>query len=149
MSGATVRWADVVQPYDGNSDFEEWICKLEVVAKLQGIDNVGNCLPVFLTKGEFAVYQGLNSDVQKDYKALRKSLLTAFSISATRAYGQFVQRQMRPDEKVDVYLADLTRLFGIITTAHNEDFLKCAFVNSLPASVKSQLITSSNFSDMH
>ncbi|KAI0981174.1 hypothetical protein GJ496_011195 [Pomphorhynchus laevis] len=40
------------------------------------------------------------------------------------------------------------RLFGIITTVHNEDFLKCAFVNGLPASVKSQLITSSNFSDM-
>ncbi|KAI0978082.1 hypothetical protein GJ496_011972 [Pomphorhynchus laevis] len=55
---------------------------------------------------------------------------------------------MRSDEKVDLYLADLTRLFGIITTVHNEDFLKYTFVNGLPASVKSQLITSSNFSDM-
>ncbi|KAI0983140.1 hypothetical protein GJ496_005970 [Pomphorhynchus laevis] len=67
---------------------------------------------------------------------------------APRAYDQFVQRQLRLDENVDVYLADLKRLFGIITTVHNEDFLKCAFVNDLPASVKSQLITSSNFSDM-
>ncbi|KAI0985745.1 hypothetical protein GJ496_011070 [Pomphorhynchus laevis] len=98
--------------------------------KAQGIDDVGNCLPLFLQK------------------ALRTALLTAFSISATRAYDQFVQRQMRSDQKVDVYLADLTRLFGIITTVHNEDFLKCVFVNGLPASVKSQLIISSNFSDM-
>ncbi|KAI0990392.1 hypothetical protein GJ496_003433 [Pomphorhynchus laevis] len=141
MSSVTVRWADVLQPYDRNGDFGEWICKVEVVAKLQGIDDVGNCLPLFLTKAAFAVYQGLNSDVQKGYKEHRKALRTAFSISAARAYDQFVQRQMRPDKKVDIYLADLTRLFGIITTVHNEDFLKCAFVNGLPASVKSQLIS--------
>ncbi|KAI0985923.1 hypothetical protein GJ496_009250 [Pomphorhynchus laevis] len=73
---------------------------------------------------------------------------TSLILCAARAYDQFVQRQMRPVEKVDAYLADLTRIFGIITTVHNEDFLKCAFVKGLPASVKSQLIASSNFSDM-
>jgi hypothetical protein len=61
-----VKLADLVQCYSGDSDFAEWIKKVELVAKLQGVTDISKFLPLFLTGGTFAVYENLPANVQGD-----------------------------------------------------------------------------------
>ena len=137
MSG--VKLSDLVTQFDGTGDFAEWVQKLELVAKLQKVDDVASLLPLFLSGGAFAVYQGLDGSVKGDYGALKERLLVAFSADPCAAYGALQQRRLQPGESVDVFLADITRLARLVDEGISEKFLKCAFLAGLPVSVRSQI----------
>ena len=55
---------------DGN--IAEWLKKLELVARLQKVDDVCSFLPLFLAGGAFKVYEGLSSETKNDYGKLKK-----------------------------------------------------------------------------
>ena len=79
---------------------------LELVAKLQKVDDLHMVLPLFLSGGAFAVYQGLSEDVKEDYADVRNALTATFSASPLTAYEEFVNRRLKENESVDVYLAE-------------------------------------------
>ena len=87
MANVSLRCSDLIRQYDGTGDFLEWLHKLEIVAKLQGINDLHNFVPLFLSGGAFAVYQGLGADTKSDYGEL-KSALVQFS-----AFVEFTSRK--------------------------------------------------------
>ena len=135
----SIKFADVLSSYDGEGDFGEWIKKVELVAQLQNVKNLASFFPLFLSGGAFAVYQGLEESVKKDYNAAKAKLLAAFSVDCFCAYDEMSNRRLRPGESVDVYLADLKRLAALIDEFLSDDFMKCAFVSGLPENIKLQL----------
>lgn len=134
-----LRLSDMVSPFDGSSDFGEWIEKVELVASLQGVTAQEKFFPLFLTGGAFAVYKGLDAAVKSDYNKAKGALLTAFSSDCYAAYDEFINRRLRLHESVDVYLADLRRLATLVDSNLSDKVLKCAFVSGLPEELRSKL----------
>ena len=134
-----VKFSDLIKSYDGTGDFLEWVQKLELVAEFQKITELQNFLPLFLNGGAFAVYQGIPTGDKKDYKLVKRFLSSAFSLGPFKAFETFVTRRLREGESVDVYLAELKKLAGLVSDNIDEAWLKCAFVCGLPDEVKSQM----------
>ena len=146
--GIVIKFADLVSQYDGSGEFSEWIQKLELVAKLQKVDELHVVLPLFLSGGAFAVYQGLSDEIEEDYKEVKNALTTAFSTSPLTAYEEFINRRLKENESVDVYLAELTRLSKLISSHVSEEWIRCAFILGLPDEARKQLQTACSISTM-
>jgi hypothetical protein len=140
MSAVSIKYSDLIRQYDGSGDFLEWVKKLELVARLQKVENLEQFIPLFLSGGAFAVYQSLSEETQMDYEAMKKELTSAFSLNQFKAYEEFMNRRLGVGEPVDVYLADLSRLGTLVSSDVNEEWLKCAFVCGLPDDMKKQLL---------
>ena len=140
MSEISIKSADVIQQFCGESDFGEWIRKVELVAKLQKVTELEIFVPLFLSGGAFAVYENLDELVKKDYKKLRGALLKAFSSDQLRAYEEFATRCLRPEETVYVYVADLRRLAMLVDGSASEEWIKCKLISGLPGNLKTQLV---------
>ena len=68
---ASVKLSDIICRYEDQSisgDFAEWIEKLELVAKLQKIEDLKPFLPLFLNGAAFAVYKQLPDSVKLTMK---------------------------------------------------------------------------------
>ena len=139
MSSVTIKCSDLITQFNGNGDFVEWVQKLELVATLQKITELKTFLPLFLSGGAFAVYQGLDKAVKDDYDLVKHALTSAFSMNQLKAYEVFMNRRLAMAESVDVYVADLKRIASLVSGTKDEDWIKCAFVCGLPDEVKSQL----------
>lgn len=139
MTTINVKISDLVQQYDGSGDFAEWIRKLELVSRLQKFDKLENYLPLFLSGGAFAVYEALDEAVKNDYSRLKAALTSAFSVNCFLAYEQLMHRRLDAAEPVDVYLADIRRLAGLVCPKPDDALIKCAFVCGLPEAAKCQL----------
>ena len=138
----SVKLSDLIKSYEDNNtsgEFTTWISKLELVAKLQKVDDLKSFVPLFLNGPAFSLYEQLSEDVKGDYNKLKKELVTAFSINCYSAYAQLRERVLQEGETVDVYLADLRRLVDSIGQTASEPLLKCAFVAGLPTEVANQL----------
>ena len=84
-----MKCSDLIRQFDGSGNFLEWIEKLELVAKLQQINDLRQFLPLFLSGGAFAVYQSLSQADKDDYLAMKHSLTSAFSVGQLKAYEMF------------------------------------------------------------
>ena len=131
-----------------SGEFSTWISKLELVAKLQNIDDKTAFVPLFLNGPAFALYEQLNDTVKKDYTKLKKELMTAFSMNCYSAYGLLRERVLEDGETVDVYLSDLKRLVSAIGQKQPGPLLKCAFMSGLPLEVANQLKATAAVEDM-
>lgn len=136
-----VKLSDLIKQYEGSGsgDFTEWSDKLELVAKLQKINDLHDFVPLFLSGAAFAVYQQLSEDVKKDYGLLKAELVQAFGVNCFTAYESLQSRKYVDGETVDVYMADLRRLVTLVGQPNPESMLKCAFVSGLPVEVAIQL----------
>ena len=139
MSSLNVKISDLVAQFDGTSDFSEWVRKLELVARLQKLDKLENYLPLFLTGGAFAVYEALNDADKDDFGKMKAALTKAFSLNCFAAYERLTRRCLDHAEPVDVYLADVRRLAGLVCAKPDDSLVKCAFVCGLPDHIKTQL----------
>ena len=144
----SVKCSDLVRQFDGAGDFMEWIQKLELVAKLQNIKDLTSFLPLFLSGSAFAVYQSLPQTDKDDYTIVRKTLTNAFSMCQFKAYEVFMGRRLGAGESVDVYLAELNRIAALISSAVDEEWIKCAFICGLPGDMKSQIQAACSLSTM-
>jgi len=138
MAQVSVRLSDALVQFDGTGDFAEWIRKLERVARLQKITELADLLPLFLTGGAFAVYEGISEADKEDYTKVKSALLSAFSPNRFDAYNQAIARRLADDESVDVYHAALTNLATVVGS-DGKDWFRCLFVAGLPESVRQQL----------
>lgn len=127
----------LIPEYDGSSakSVVEWLEKLELVCKLQGVSDVASVIPLRLTGGAFAVYLQLAESDRKSTEKVKKALLGAFAADPYVAYNQFVNRRLRTGESPDVYLADLRRL-ATLFGGMADKALACAFVAGLPEEVR-------------
>jgi len=126
----------------------DWIDRLELVCDLKGVKNVETVIPLRLGEGALAVYQQLTAAEKTDPAKVKKALRKAFGKDPYLAYDEFVSRRLRPDEPVDVYLAELKKLssfFGGVP----EETLRCAFVAGLPDSVRQTLRAGSRIETMN
>ena len=129
----------LVPEFDGASqDVAEWIDKLELVCRLKGVENQENVIPLRLTGGAFSVYQQLDDDCKKDAKKIKEALITAFAADKFSAFEQLVNRRLRSNESVDVYLAELRRL-SRLAGGMNDTVLACAFVAGMPDDMRHSL----------
>lgn len=139
---SAIKFSDIIRQYDGEEDFAQWVKKLELVAKLQKVTDLASFVPLFLSGGAFAVYQGLDDANKTDYKKVKAALTSAFSPNKFKAFDAFVTRRLGAGESVDVFLADLTRLARLVDEMAGDEWIKCAFIRGLPGAVSQQLIAS-------
>ena len=69
-----IKLGDVINRNDGVGDFGEWIAKFELVARLQGVENLESVMPLFLSGGAFVVYDGLADGTKREYSELKRAL---------------------------------------------------------------------------
>ena len=139
----SLKLSELIKQYSGEDDVMEWINKLELVARLQNIENLCTFLPLFLTGGAFNVYQSLSEEDKQDYGRLKKVFVNAFSVDQYTAYEKLKNRKLRMNESVDVYLAELRYLTSLVCRktplSDCEELIKVAFVSGLPDATKNQL----------
>jgi hypothetical protein len=144
----SLKLSDLVTQFDGSGDFCEWLQKFELVARIQKISDLEDYIPLFLSGGAFAVYQGLSDADKGSYASVKRSLTAAFTVGPFKAYEELMIRRLLVGESVDVFLADITRLATLVAGAPDENWLKCAFVHGLPDVIKAQLQASCSLSSM-
>lgn len=138
----SVKLTDIITKYVDSAtsgDFADWIEKLELVAKLQGITDLKTFLPLFLNGAAFAVYKQLPEHETSDYARLKAALLQAFGVNCYAAYEMLQRRVLQEGETVDVYLAEIRKLVTLIGIGNVEPLLKCAFMAGLPSDIAVQL----------
>jgi len=138
MAQVNVRLADALAQFDGTGNLTEWLQKLERVAKLQKITKLADLLPLFLTGGAYAVYEGIPESDKEDYDKVKSALLNAFSPNRFDAFDELVARRLGEGESVDVYHAALTNLGALVAN----EWIRCAFVSGLPEGAQLQLRSS-------
>ena len=63
------------------------------------------------------MYQQLSAEEKQSYERIKAALYKAFAIDPATALEQFEARALHPGETVDVYLAELTKLTGVVRRA--------------------------------
>jgi len=134
---ASVRISDIVRPFSGVGDVVNWISKLEMVARLRGISDLANFLPLFLEGPAFDVYSEMEESAKKDIEKIKKTLIDAFGTNAFQAFELLAKRSWS-GEPVDVYLSDLRRL-AKLAGVESEALLRRAFIVGLPSVVSREL----------
>lgn len=138
---ATVKFSDVVKKFDGTGDVSKWLEKIELVAKLQKIDDVASMIPLFLDGSAFDVYQQLCDTDKQSVESVKTALVKSFGFTASQAWAMFKVRRLQVSEAPDAYLADLRRLASVIGydgEAANA-LVACQFVDGLPEPCRSQV----------
>ena len=147
MSGTpNLRLTDLLRPFDGQSDVLEWFNKLELVARVRGLENLENVIPLFLEGSAYSLYAELSESDKRSAESIKRKLVDAYGLNPYVAYEQFVRRVWR-EEPVDVYLTDLRRLARLADVATDE-VIKKAFVVGLPTQVSRELRASSRVSEL-
>jgi hypothetical protein len=144
-----LKSTDLIKQFNGVDDFSAWLRKFELVARLQKVSELELFMPLFLNDGALAVYESLSENVKSDYGKLKQSLTKAFSVNKFTAFDMLCERKLNVGESVDVYIADLRRLTGLVSQAtDNEDWLQCLFIRGLPDVVRRQLMAACKLEDM-
>jgi len=139
-----VKLSDIVKSYEEPSisgDFAMWCERLELVVKLQAIEQLETVMPLFLAGPAFNVYQQLDESVKKDYSTLKEALQQAFGMNAFMAYEKLQRQVYVNGESVDAYLSDIKRLVVLMGQKSNDPLRKCAFVVGLPQDIAVRLKT--------
>ena len=138
-SKVQLRLGDWVSVYEGSAsgDFAEWVTKFEVVCRLQKYKDLESIIPLVLKGPAFAVYMQLSAVDKNDYESIKGALTKAFCIGSVQAYELFRQRSLQPGEAIDVFVADLRRLYGLLNAGPCPDaVLKCAVIPGLTDGTK-------------
>ena len=74
---ASVKFSDVVSKFGGKKgeDASEWLKKVELVASLQGINELHKFIPLFLVDAAFSVYDELPEADKNSVESIKECLL--------------------------------------------------------------------------
>lgn len=147
MPSDHVKLTDLVRPFDGHGDIVKWLDKLQLVARMKGIEELASTIPLFLEGSAYDMYTEMSAADQKSEEAIKKKLIKAYGVNRYLAYEMFSRRVWKPEEPVDVYVTDLRKLARLSGIA-GEEVIRCAFVVGLPSSVSRELRASSSVDDM-
>ena len=145
---ASIKFSEIVKPFsyvEASGDFEKWLAKVRVVAKLQKVNDLAGFIQLFLTGQAFDVYCQLSCVKQEDQVELIKALGEAFSQNQFSAYETLQGRKLQKGESVDAFVADLKRLLTLSGSGDPpEQLIKSALVIGLPQAVRAQLLAMSD-----
>ena len=88
----------------------EWLEHVEMVCELCAMDRVEHVLPLQLQGCALAVYRQLSQEQRTDPEEIKRALMTAYAMDDFNAFDKFTAWQLRQNETVDEFLADLHRL---------------------------------------
>ena len=112
----SMKLDNFLRVFRGNGDdWEQFFEKFLVLASIQGWDTETKrmkSLPLFLDGDAFLVYSRLSATDRKVQGTVVSKMHESFCITKAQAYKCFTQRQLKVDEAVDAYIADLQRLAG-------------------------------------
>jgi len=117
------KYEAFVKPFRGrDDDLTVFWSKYDVFAKIQKFSKEAALqnLPLFLDGEAYLVWDQLPEHEKKDLNKVKAALDAAFTISKSQAYRLFSSRQLRSDESVDAYAADLRRLL-MLSGQHVDD----------------------------
>ena len=141
-----LRLTDLLRPFNGQGDVLEWFNKLELIARIKGLTNLENVIPLFLEGSAYSLYAELSEADKLSVDAIKGKLINAYGLNPYVAYEQFMRRIWR-DEPVDVYVTDLRRL-ARLADVESEKLIQKAFVVGLPAVVSRELRASAGISKL-
>ena len=150
---SNVRFADVVRKFSGDQDVNIWLEQFELIAKLQGEENLAVLIPLFLEGAAYDVYMQLPTEQREDSDELTAALRMAFGMSPAMAFARLKSRVLISGESPDAFMADLRRLARIVARGGDEDtidqFVVCQFVDGMPEPTRSQLRALKTGADWH
>ena len=114
----------------------EWVKNVQLVCDLCNMKNVESALPLWMLGGALAIYRQLSAEQKSDAEQIKLALITTYATDAFNAYDQFITRQLRPDETVNDFFAELWRLDQLVGGQLPEFWLIYAFVSGLPQHVR-------------
>ena len=117
---------------------------MELHCLLSGVKSIEHVIPRRLSGGVFTVYQHLSAEEKQNYERIKAALYKAFAIDPATVWEQFEARTLHPGETVDVYLAELTVLFGGLP----ERALAYKFLVGIPTRAKQLLRVSSSIASL-
>ena len=136
IAAKVMKIYDVIKPYDGKGDIVAWMRRLKQMARLYKVEkDMLVLIPSFLEERAYAVYEQLPESVKEKVEDLEQSLYEAFSVRRYGAFEKLRRRELRGDESVDVFLADIRRLAALAFRKHDTKFfflrftISCATVN--------------------
>jgi len=140
----SIKFSDIITPYDGTTDFSEWIDKVELVAKLQKVKELHNFFPLFFSGSAYNVYKSIPDDKKEDYETVKNILTKKFCSDACLAYEELIRRNFLTGETVENYYADICRLGKLVDPNISENIIKSAFLAGLPLDVKDKIRSSND-----
>lgn len=131
---------DVLRHFDGSGDFATWIAKVKVVARLKGMEEYVDIIPLYLEGPALEIYLEMSERDKMDGRAVERRLREIFTDSCNKAFGTLLQ--LRWDGgPIDVFLAratKLVRLSGFEGEAADH-LLKLALCRAFPGSLGAEL----------
>ena len=126
----SVKLEGFVKPFKGKNDnWDVFSSKFDVLAEVSGWDTNAKKmarLPLFLEGDAYLVFSRMPEADRKDKEKVRATMIKSFNVSKSEAYSKFKCRQLRQDESVDAFAADLRRLLSL--AGHNDEGDKDAVV---------------------
>ena len=131
---------NMIKPFCGEGDVVAWIKKVELVAKLQKIEDVATVIPLFLEGDALALYLEMNERDQEDADKIRNKLKKAFAEGPFEAYEK-LKRVRWTGESVDVYANKIRRLVELAgyKLSGVEQTAKLAFITGFPEEISKRL----------
>ena len=139
MAGIKVS-GDMVRPFTGEGDVVAWLQKIKLVAKLGGIAELANFMPLYLEGSAMAVYLEMPEADQADAAKIENRLKEVYTDGPFTAYGKLIGMRWN-GESVDVFANELRRLAGLAGFVKEglEHVVRLAFVNGFPDDIGVEL----------
>ena len=130
----------IIKPFNGEGDVVAWLTKVELVARLQKVDDVASFLPLFLEGDALQLYLEMDEDHQTNIALIKSRLKEAFSDGEFSAYTKLKMIRWT-GESVDVYASKIRQLAGRAGfSGHGlETVMKLAFVTGFPNDISKEL----------
>ena len=82
---------DVIPPFSGEGDVVGWIKKVNLVARLQKVQDLASFIPLFLHGDALALYLEMNNEDLVRAEQIEMRLVTAFTEGPFEAYEKLKQ----------------------------------------------------------
>ena len=130
---------------DPTVDVVDWLAKLKIVAKLQGIpdDQEVSLIPLYLEGEAFKTYRQLEPSKREDAGEIKAALKKAYADGPSQAFAQLCKLTWT-GQSVESYVNQIRRLVNLSMLEEEskdaEHVVRLAFVNGFPDSVRSGLL---------
>ena len=129
--GDRVRWnSNILKTFTGEGDVVTWLSKLNVVTKLQKMEDVAKLIPQSLKANALAVYQEMGKGDKADAGCIEQKLKMAFVEGDFEAYNK-LRKITWTREAVDVYATEIRQLAGLVRYAR-WSLEKTVFMSDFP-----------------
>lgn len=121
---------------DGTQDVQKWLDDFEHRCGLEGVEPA-DMVMYLLEGGARRVYDAMMVADAKQWVVVRAALMAQFGLSRQEAWRQFMARQLRRDESVDVFVGDLLRLAARLGASEADMTVRVHFLEGLRAGDRS------------